>query len=764
LAFNKRYGRLSQIILVSLTVIMKKHWKKILWIAIITVLIPVVFILAVYLGALRNLQSKKELQNFKNATASVVLSQDGELIGKIYTENRTNISYDQIPSYLVNALIATEDARFYEHKGVDSRSLFRVLFKTVLFNRQSSGGGSTITQQLAKNMFGRKNTGPFAIFINKAKEALLAHRLEKVLTKNEILTLYLNTVPFGENVFGIEAASRRFFNKKVEVLSIEESAVLVGMLKANNLFNPRLNPQNAKNRRNVVLSQMNKYKYLEKPEADSLSKLPLILNYANLESGGPADYFLYQVKNDSRQILQNIFSETGKKWNIEEDGLIITTTLNLTLQEIANKSFHDHLSLMQKKLNQQYESSSGKKIIGVLAGNELKKLKLTERANEVGLRQIFDWNGSYSDSISIVDSLKLTIKMLQAGLLAINPATGAVKAWVGGIDFKTQPYDQILARRQMGSTFKPILYAEALEEGIKPCYYLDNDSIVISGPTDWSPENYDHTYGGKYTLTGALVHSMNIPTLNLFLKIGFDSLDSLWTKMGFSFTLDNTPSLAMGTAESNIKELAVAYASFANGGFKITPQNIVSIKSSDGEVIWQNEFKDAKVSVLSERTCILMNSILQKAVREGTGSPLGSVYGINIPLAGKTGTTQDYADAWFVAYNPSLVIVSRVGASLPSVHFSSGSNGSGSTLALPLIGLTLEKIQTNAGLREQLISHFPELLPELEKEFDCPDYRDKNFLENVKDLFKRDKTPLEKANRRNEMKKKSFFRRLFGRK
>ena len=210
---------------------MIRHWKKILKIIVIAAIIPVVFILSIYLGAVRNLQSKKELQNFKNATASVVLSQEGDLIGKIYSENRTNILYDQIPAYLVNALIATEDARFYEHKGVDSRSLFRVLFKTVLFNRQSSGGGSTITQQLAKNMFGRKNTGPFAIFINKTKEALLAHRLEKVLTKKDILTLYLNTVPFGENVYGIEAASLRFFNKKVELLNIEESAVLIGMLK-----------------------------------------------------------------------------------------------------------------------------------------------------------------------------------------------------------------------------------------------------------------------------------------------------------------------------------------------------------------------------------------------------------------------------------------------------------------------------------------------------------------------------------------------------
>jgi penicillin-binding protein 1A len=220
----------------------------------------------------------------------------------------------------------------------------------------------------------------------------------------------------------------------------------------------------------------------------------------------------------------------------------------------------------------------------------------------------------------------------------------------------------------------------------------------------------------------------------------------------------------MGTAESNIKELALAYASFANGGFKITPQNILSIKTSEGEVIWQNEFKDPKVSVLSERTCIMMNAILQKAVREGTGSPLGSVYGISLPLAGKTGTTQDYADAWFVAYNPGLVIASRVGASLPSVHFSSGSNGSGSTLALPLIALILEKIQTDPALKEQLIAAFPELLPEFEKEFDCPDYRDKNFLDNIKDIFKRDRTTFDKDGRHHETKKKSFFRRLFGRK
>lgn len=743
---------------------MKKRWIKILAFTGAVALLPVAFIFIIYIGAISHLQGEKELVNYKNANSSVVLSQEGELIGKIFIQNRTNISYDQIPGHLINALIATEDARFYEHKGVDSRSLLRVFFKTILFNRQSSGGGSTITQQLAKNMFGRKNTGPFAIFINKTKELLLARRLENAYTKNEILTLYLNTVPFGENVFGIEAASHRYFNKNVELLNIEESAVLIGMLKANNKFNPRLNPENAKGRRNVVFYQMSKYKYLDKPVADSLSKLPLLLRYTNKESSGPADYFLYQIKNETKQILENIFAATGKKWNVEADGLVITTTLNLKLQEIANRSFHDHLSEMQKRLNDQYETIAGRNFIGDLVNSELGKYKLTEKADEVALRQVFDWNGSSSDTISVRDSLKNAITLLQAGLLALNPVTGAVKAWVGGIDFKTQPYDQILARRQTGSTFKPFLYAAALEQGVRPCYYLNNDSIVVPGPQDWSPKNYDRTFGGKYSLTGALVHSMNIPTFNLFLKVGFDSLDSLWRNLGFSFTLDNTPSLAIGTAEANIKELSIAYSAFANGGLKITTTDLISIKSPDGQVIWQNEFLADTIRMLSERTCSLINSILQKAVIQGTGSSLSSVYGVNLPLAGKTGTTQDYADAWFVAFNPSLVMISRVGASLPSVHFSNGSNGSGSALALPLVALTLKGIQSDRGLKESLITPFPELTPDLQREMDCPDFRDKNVFENIINIFKKDKIPYDTSSKKHEPKKKSFFKRLFGKK
>ena len=676
--------------------------------------------------------------------------------------NRTNITYNQIPPNLIKALISTEDARFYEHKGFDSRSFMRVLFKSVILNKHSSGGGSTISQQLAKNMFGRKNSGRLSLLVTKTKEAIVAHRLEKSFSKEEILTLYLNTVSFGENIYGIGTASRRYFDKKVELLKPEESAVLVGMLKANTMYNPRLHPENATARRNVVIKQMTKYNYLTAQQADSLCKLPLIQNFIDIESDGPADYFLISVKNEAEKILQEVKSLTGKDWNIEEDGLIITTTLNLTLQKYALESFREHLSVMQKRLWEQYSTASGKKVINLIAEQELKSLKMEGRAGEINIRQVFDWSGSHSDPVSVLDSLKQALLILHAGLLAIDPQSGSIKAWVGGIDFKSQQYDQIFARRQLASTFKPVLYAEAFEMGMQPCQYLDNDSVAPVGPDEWSPENYDHSSGGKYSVAGALALSMNIPTYNLFMNVGFDNLDSLWRKMGFSFSLVSTPSLALGTAEGSILETAIAYSVFANGGYRIKPQSIISIKSSDGETIWRNPYSDKKVRVLTERSATLMCAILQKAVREGTGASMNSVYGINLPMAGKTGTSQDFSDAWFTAFNPGLVIISRVGASSRAIHFNNGSYGSGSTLALPLVALTLKKVQDNDTLKHQLINHFPDLPPDLQGALDCPDFKEKNILNKFMDLIQNKRIYHDEASGKERHKKKGFFRRLFG--
>jgi penicillin-binding protein 1A len=708
-----------------------------------------------------HLKSREELLKYKNPVASFVYDEENELIGKFLFEDRTNISYDQIPLHLKNALVATEDVRFFEHRGNDLRSFLRVLVKRIILMDRSAGGGSTITQQLAKNMYGRREKGFLHAFTNKAREIIMARRLEKVFTKEEILTLYLNTVSFGENVYGIEAAANRFFNKSAELLGPEESAVLVGMLKANTYYNPRRHPDNARLRRNVVLKQMEKYNYLTLSEADSLSKLPLVLHYTKTTASGPADYFLVQVRQEAEGILDSISRITVRNWDLERDGLRITTTLNISLQRYALQAFHDHLSRMQKKLAEQYQSPSGKRILEQITEKELQRLNLSAHSDEVTFQEIFDWNGNHTDSISVKDSLKKALMIMHAGLLAMDPVTGAIRAWGGGVDFKTQPFDQILARRQLASVFKPVLYAEALEEGMEPCQYLDNDSVKLSGFKDWSPENYDHSFGGKYSLSGALAHSMNIPTFSLFLQIGFERLDSMWKKMGFSFPLVNTPSLAMGTAEASIKEVAVAYSSFANGGFRIIPRSIISIVTADGKEIYRNDFTDDKTRILTERSSLLMSAMLQKAIREGTGVSMNSIYGVDFPLAGKTGTSQDYSDAWFAAFNPGLVMVARAGASTRAVHFNSGANGSGSALALPIVALTLKQLKQNTPLRDRFIVPFPDLPPELTFALDCPDFKEKNFFDRIIDIFEKGKTPYEKEGNRPERKIRNFLRKIF---
>jgi penicillin-binding protein 1A len=729
---------------------MLKKIAKISFIIILVVTVIVgLFIGAIYNGAFGELYTEEQLKEFKNETATIILSEDNKIIGKYFSENRTNISYEKLPKHLVNALVATEDARYFEHEGVDSRSLLRVLFKTILLNDKTAGGGSTIDQQLAKNMYGRERHGLLTMPINKTKEVFLAKRLEKIYTKEEILTLYLNTVPFGENVLGIEAASRRYFNKSAEKLKIEESAILVGMLKANTYYNPRLYPDNALMRRNIVLTQMEKYNYLNSAQKDSIQQLPIKLDYANLESEGPANYFLVQVKDDANKILKEINKISDSTYSLEKSGLIIKTTLNLTLQNNALNAFKSHLSPMQNRLRTQYRSGQSRKTLNELLTKELKRLKLTKKASQRKNRELFSWNGFYTDSISVRDSLKHSLTLLHAGFLALEPHTGAIKIWVGGIDFRTQPYDQIFAQRQVASTFKPILYATALENGISPCDYLDNDKLILTDFDYWQPQNYDKTTGGKYSVSAALSKSLNIPTVNLFLQTPFNSLDKMWHDMGFSQNIENKPSIALGTANASIYELAIAYASFANKGYKVKPQSIMSIKTSDGRVLYQNKMVRGNDRILSEQSAFVMNAILQKAIQEGTGASLKSKFGISLPLAGKTGTSQDYADAWFAAYSPKLVLVTRVGASSPIIKFNSGINGAGSKLALPLVAKTLQSVQRTNYLKRRYFPKFEPLPEELTDILLCEDYTETKGLEKFfENIFKNDKTTLEKAQKR----------------
>lgn len=728
------------------------------------------FIGSVYLGLFGHIYSNKELKDFRNHSASLVLSDNGSIIGRFFSENRTNVKLDQLPKGLVEALVATEDARYFEHEGVDSRSLLRVLVKSIILQQKNAGGGSTITQQLAKNMFGRENLGWFSMPVNKTKEIILAGRIEELYSKEEILALYLNTVPFGENVFGIEAASRRYFNKSAAKLKTEESAVLIGMLKANTYYNPRLYPDHSIDRRNVVLEQMEKYEYLDETETDSLKSLPLELDYANLESEGPANYFLVHIRKEAQEILEELNKDRDEPLDLNKSGLIIETSMSLELQNYALKAIKNHLSTMQTRLDRQYSSGHSKKNLAALVDREIENNNLKDREQEIRPREIFTWEGFRNDSISLRDSIAQSLRSLQAGFIALDPNDGEIKAWVGGNDYRTQPYDQVFAQRQTASAFKPILYASALEQGAMPCMYLDNDAIVLADFEDWQPQNYDHSSGGKYSIAGALSRSMNIPTVNLFFRQDFDELREIWTALGYSQELEYEPAVALGTTSASLFEMSRAYAAFANGGMAVEPRMIRRIRTADGKVLYQDKNMKEPRRVLSASTSELLSAMLQKAIREGTGRSMSGTYGVQLPLAGKTGTSQDYADSWFLAYSPKLVLAARVGAPYPSIHFSSGSNGSGSALALPIVAKTLQGVQRSNGLKKRFFPAFDELPGDYAYALACDDYIDDSEIERIfESVFSSDMTTFEKASKKAKRKarkkeKKGFFNRLFKRK
>ncbi|RUA24252.1 MAG: penicillin-binding protein [Bacteroidetes bacterium] len=719
----------------------------------------VLFYYSVSLGFFGKLYSKDELKAFKNEMASQVYSEDDVLIGKFFDKDRINVSYEQIPPHLIHALIATEDARYFEHEGVDFRSLLRVLFKSIILRDRHAGGGSTITQQLLKNMYGRKNFGPITMLVVKNKEIILAQRLESVYSKEEILTLYLNTVPFGENIYGIGSAAQRFYGKKVSELTLDESSVLVGMLKANTYYNPRLHPDHAKHRQGVVLRQMQKAGYITEERLQAVYKRPLKLNYGNLTKDGIANYYLVQVRREARDILEEVNKHYAKQWDIEKDGLIIKTTLNYDLQKDAMQAFHDHLKVMQARLDKQYQDGQYANQLQAVAIKELRKRNRYTVRDSITKQYVFDWDGIRADSISIMDSVKRSLTLLHAGMIALAPKTGAVRIWVGGIDFYTQPYDQVKAKKQLASTFKPILYAAALETGKMPCDYLSNEEIVLSDYNNWSPQNYDHTEGGKYSLAAALAHSKNIPTVHLFIETGYEEVNYLWKKMGFSSILENEPSSALGTVTASLKELATAYSSFANGGYAINSYTIDLITSAKGDTLYRKMPMEEKEVIISAKTSMLMNGILQKAINEGTGTAIRNTYKVHLPLAGKTGTSQNFANAWFVAYNPSLIVATRVGANYSSIHFSNGSNGSGGRLALPLVGKTLAQAQENPKLEDEIDQDFSSLPIELEGAFDCEDFKEETAAQKVLGVFKSKNTSLEKEQKKAQRKKKRLLRR-----
>ncbi|OHX68272.1 transglycosylase domain-containing protein [Flammeovirga pacifica] len=726
----------------------KRHYK-IISISLLSVLIIGFGILILFLGGyLGPSYSDEEILNFQNDEASEIFSEDGELLGKFFHENRTATHFDELPKVLIDALVATEDSRYYEHEGVDSRSVLRVLFKSVLLGNKSSGGGSTITQQLAKNMFGRKDYGIFSMLINKSGEIKTAQQLERLYSKNEILSLYLNTIPFGESIYGIETASQRFFNKHVSNLKIEEAAILIGMLKANTYYNPRLYPEHALKRRNVVLHQMMKYEYIKKDQYDSLTKLPLELDYANKENDGIADYFLSKVKIKAQSIITEYNLSNDTHYDLEADGLKIHTTLNAKLQRYALYGLEKQLKEKQQELYQQYKAEKYKKELEHLVNTRFDQLNVENKETK---QEYFTWEGNEVEMLSVKDSIKKELLLLHAGYLGIHPQTGEVKAYVGGIDFQSHPYDQVMAKRQLASTFKPILYAVGLENGFYPCKYIRNE--IDENEEGWKPSNYSKTTGGMYSMAAALAMSLNIPTVRIYNNVPFKALEEVWDNLQFESKLEDFPSTALGTTDASIWELSQAYMAFANGGFYVEPIMITEITAADGTVLYTSPELPKSHRVIQESTSLQMTAMLEKVMNEGTGGSMKNRFGVTLPLAGKTGTSQNYIDAWFATYNPNLVIITRVGAATNQVHFSSGRNGSGSTLALPITAYSLQKAQKDPELKSTFIP-FDSLPNYLSNTLDCEDYKEGTDVEMFfKNIFKT-KSKEEKQLRKEKRKEK----------
>jgi penicillin-binding protein 1A len=720
------------------------------------ILILGVFFCLVYFGAFGSLPGKAELSAISNEEASLVYSSDSILIGEYFAVNRTNIHWKDVPGHLKNALIATEDKRFFTHKGYDTRSYFRVFLKSIMLGDKSGGGGSTLTQQLVKNLYGRNDFGILSIPVNKIKEFIIAARIEEVYTKEELLLLYLNSVPFGEEVYGIETAAHRYFNKPARELQIQESAVLVGMLKANNYFNPRLNPENSLARRNIVLNQMEKEHYLTAKVADSLRKLPIKLIYENVGLNAPAGYFVYQVKAKTLELLEAVKAKTGKDYNLEKEGLKIYTTLNMQVQQLATEAVKNHLTAMQKLLDKELSRNFKKQWY-------IKQKRLTHDFDKDSLLreiEVFDWDGIRLKHFSKIDSLWHYYKMLNAAVLITNPRNGAVITWIGGNHFSTLPFDMILSHRQIASAFKPFLYATALENGFTPCTYLQNEINKYPGYEDWEPQNANNesTPDSTVALWYALAHSMNLPTVDLYFKVGRQNLINTCNRLKFPKFTEDAPSIALGTIDLSLSEIVRAYAAFADNGKMNELVMINKITDAEGNVLYTRESSEPEM-VFKAETCQMITAILQQAINKGTGTRIRSSYGIQADLAGKTGTAQNYSDAWFVAYTPDLVLGTWVGARTPDVHFYSG-NGAGSSLALPVIANVLNGIETDVNLKRMYLTSFA-LPNDISAFLQCDPFLQKGIKGFFNRLFSGNSKKSADNKDKNEKGVKSFFKKIF---
>ena len=737
---------------------MKDNTKKkiIKWFWIIVPAPFVILILALVLvGLFAEIPSFEELEHPDNKLATQVIAENGEVLTTFHIENRTYVSYDELSPYLVNAAVATEDARFYEHSGIDMKSLARVLVKTILMQDSSQGGGSTITQQLAKTLYPRRQVeskfpGWSAVVMvqTKLKEWITAVKLERDYTKNEIMDMYLNSIFFGSGAYGVKAASETFFNKEPADLTIEEAALLVGMVNKPTRYNPVLNPDYSLQRRNFVIGQMARNGFITGAQRDSLCSLPITLDYQVLDhNAGLAPYFRDMLRRDMNaekprrseyQYAEDYAQDSirwredpiygwlnknrkpdGSSYNLDRDGLRIYTTINYKMQQYAEEAVDEYLGGHLQKLfdnevrwktNKPFANSVDRKTVDMLMQQARRwsdRYRMQHRAGKsdeeiyaqfsqpVKMR-VFSWNEKgYADTtMTPDDSIRYYKSILRCGFVAVEPGSGHVKAYVGGPDYRYFKYDNVSqGKRQIGSTVKPFLYTLAMQEGMTPCDKVVNlpQTFVLFDGSTWTPRSTDRKeyIGQTVTLRWGLSRSSNNISAYLMKEFGPSALASMMRQMGITTHIDEVYSLCVGPAEVGVLDMVAAYNVFPSHGTYVYPQYVTRITDSEGVEI--GRYSTRKREAISEQTAYLMVDLMKAVVNEGTGTRLRNVYGLKGEIAGKTGTTNDNSDGWFIGYTPNITAGVWVGGEDRQVHFNSLALGSGSNMSLPIWGIWMKK-------------------------------------------------------------------------
>ncbi|WP_317173391.1 penicillin-binding protein 1A [Hymenobacter armeniacus] len=710
------------------------------------------FVLAVsgnFLNLFGRMPNLKTLENPRSELASEIYSADGVLLGKYFRENRTPVEFKDLPQNLIDALIATEDVRFEQHSGIDAKSVLRAVTGVLTFSH--NGGGSTLTQQVAKVLFKTRQdlndgslngNGKLGLLITKTKEWILAIRLERNYTKREIMRMYLNTVEYGSNSFGINTAAKTFFNKRPKDLSTPEAATLVGIVNAPGRFSPVVHPDRSRKRRNWVLRQMAKSHYITDAELAQDTAKAIVLHYSvENPSKGLAPYFRAEVVKS----LLAWAKETDH--DLYADGLKIYTTIDSRMQAYAEKSLAEHLSLQQKWFSQHWKGQlpwrdeTGKVIPDFLNTAMRRTQRYKSLMNQFDgnrdsvnyyLRKkykmpVFTWQGEKEMLMSPLDSLAYYKRYLQGGFMAMNPLNGQVKAWVGGANYKFFKFDHVRqGKRQPGSTFKPIVYTAAIEAGgFSPCYPRPDVATTfpaVAGRAAYTPKNFEGGFSGRtFTLRQALARSMNSITAWLVMKLGPETIATYAKRLGITSPVDAVPSMGFGTSDCSIYELCGVYSTFVNKGVWTSPIMVTRIEDKNGNVL--REFVPQTREVLNEETAYIMTNMLQASTTEpgGTSTILHTGFKFPYEIGGKTGTTSNYSDAWFMGITPDLVCGMWIGGEDRSIHFRTGAYGQGARLALPLYGLFMQKVYKDKSIGIDT-GPFPKPAAPLSIEIDCSKY------------------------------------------